>query len=88
MSDDSKFGREYFEGDQTHFKGGYELLIRLNRWRFKKFGKIIKFYAKDQGQKTLLDIGCGFGHFLDILKNDFEVKQFEVHIVLIYSNRK
>ena len=24
----------------------------------------------------------------DDLKNDFEVKQFEVHIVLIYSNRK
>jgi len=73
VSKHNTFDRDYFEGEQSHFKGGYELLIRLNRWRLKKFHKIIKFYTKDFNQKTLLDIGCACGHFLDILKQDFEV---------------
>ena len=76
MSEETQFEEEYFlEG---HFTGGYELLARLNRWRLRKFGKIIKFYATDKRtkqrtHKSLLDVGCGFGHFLEVLKDDFDV---------------
>lgn len=78
MSEDTKFEEDYFLGEDTHFTGGYELLARLNRWRLRKFGKIIKFYSTNQKtkkrtHKTLLDVGCGFGHFLDVLKNDFDI---------------
>jgi len=76
--EDTNFEEDYFLGNTTHFTGGYELLTRLNRWRLKKFRKIIKFYStnpntKERTHRTLLDVGCGFGHFLDVLKDDFKV---------------
>ncbi|MFX1258915.1 MAG: class I SAM-dependent methyltransferase [Promethearchaeota archaeon] len=71
MSDEYDFEKDYFEGEQSIFwkVAGYEFLIKLNRWRLKKFRKVIINYATHH--KTLLDIGCAYGHFLDLLKNDF-----------------
>jgi len=80
VSEHSIFTKEYFEGKDSHFSkmGGFELLIKLNQWRLKKFRIIIKKYAENH--KTLLDIGCGYGHFLDLLKNDFEVYGTDINL--------
>ncbi len=52
--------------------GGYDLLTKLNAWRPKRYRKIILNYATPS-HKTLLDVGCAYGHFLELMKNDFEV---------------
>lgn len=78
MSNNSKFEREYFEGEDSHFSKslGYDVLVRLNLWRSKKYKNKIKSHATFH--KTLLDIGCGYGHFLDILKDDFTIHGMDI----------
>ncbi|MBD3214438.1 MAG: methyltransferase domain-containing protein [Candidatus Lokiarchaeota archaeon] len=49
----------------------YEVLLNLNKWRLKKFRKVILQFSKDH--KTLLDIGCAFGNFLSLFRNDFDL---------------
>lgn len=78
VSNISKFEREYFEGDDSHFSKslGYDILVRLNLWRSKKYRNKIKTHSTFH--KTLLDIGCGYGHFLDILKDDFTIHGMDI----------
>ena len=89
MSNNSKFEREYFEGEDSHFSKslGYDVLVRLNLWRSKKYRNKIK--AHSTFHKTLLDIGCGYGHFLDILKNDFTIYGMDIsnHAIKVASKR-
>lgn len=78
MSNSSKFEREYFEGEDSHFSKslGYDVLVKLNLWRSKKYKNKIKTHSTFH--KTLLDIGCGYGHFLDILKEDFVIHGMDI----------
>lgn len=69
---DKQFEKEYFEDSHFSKMGGYDLLTRLNAWRPKKYKKIILENITSQ-HKKLLDIGCAYGHFLEILKDDFDV---------------
>ncbi len=71
------FEREYFEDSHFSQFGGYDLLTRLNSWRTEKYRKFILRHV-ESGQRTLLDIGCGYGHFLNILKNDFNVHGMDI----------
>ena len=66
------FESRYFE--ESHFSklGGYDFLTRLNSWRPKKYRKLILEHA-GRNHRTLLDIGCAYGHFLEMLQDDFEV---------------
>ncbi len=81
------FGKDYFE--ESHFSkmGGYDLLTKLNAWRPNKYKKII--LENKNKHKTLLDIGCAYGHFLDILKDDFIVHGMDIsdHAICIAGNR-
>jgi len=78
VSNISKFEMDYFEGDDSHFSKslGYNVLVRLNLWRSKKYRNKIKTHSTFH--KTLLDIGCGYGHFLDILKDDFNIHGMDI----------
>ena len=78
MSNNSKFEREYFEGEDSHFSKslGYDILVKLNLWRSKKYKNKIKTHSTFH--KTLLDIGCGYGHFLNILKDDFTIHGMDI----------
>jgi len=85
----SKFEREYFEGEDSHFSKslGYDVLVKLNLWRSKKYKKKIKLHSTFH--KTLLDIGCGYGHFLDILKDDFTIYGMDIsnHAIRVSKKR-
>ena len=89
MSNNSKFEREYFEGEDSHFSKslGYDVLVKLNLWRSKKYKNKIKTHSTFH--KTLLDIGCGYGHFLDILKDDFIIHGMDIsnHAIKVASKR-
>ncbi|MCJ7648617.1 MAG: class I SAM-dependent methyltransferase [Candidatus Lokiarchaeota archaeon] len=89
MSNNSKFEREYFEGEDSHFSKslGYDILVKLNLWRLKKYKNKIKTHSTFH--KSLLDIGCGYGHFLDILKNDFTIHGMDIsnHAIKVASKR-
>lgn len=89
MNKISKFEREYFEGEDSHFSKslGYDVLVRLNLWRSKKYRK--KIIQHSTFHKKLLDIGCGYGHFLDVLKNDFEIHGMDIsnYAIKVASNR-
>ena len=89
MSNNSKFEREYFEGEDSHFSKslGYDVLVKLNLWRSKKYKNKIKTHSTFH--KTLLDIGCGYGHFLDILKYDFKIYGMDIsnHAIKISKKR-
>jgi len=78
VSNNSKFEREYFEGEDSHFSKslGYDVLVKLNLWRSKKYKNKIK--AHSTFHNTLLDIGCGYGHFLNILKDDFTIYGMDI----------
>jgi 2-polyprenyl-3-methyl-5-hydroxy-6-metoxy-1,4-benzoquinol methylase len=80
------FEKDYFE--ESHFIGGYDLLTKINQWRFKKYRKIIKNTINHK-HNTLLDIGCGYGHFIQILKHDFDVYGMDIsnHAINIASSR-
>ncbi|MBD3197253.1 MAG: methyltransferase domain-containing protein [Candidatus Lokiarchaeota archaeon] len=73
MDDSETYSKDYFYGDHTHFGelGGYELLVQLNKWRVKKFRKKVLSFANHH--KTLLDIGCAFGHFLQLMEKNFDI---------------
>lgn len=89
VSNINKFERGYFEGDDSHFSKslGYNVLVRLNLWRSKKYRNKIKTHSTFH--KTLLDIGCGYGHFLDILKDDFTIHGMDIsnYAIKIASKR-
>jgi len=89
VSNNSKFEREYFEGEDSHFSKslGYDVLVKLNLWRSKKYKNKIKTHSTFH--KTLLDIGCGYGHFLDILKYDFKIYGMDIsnHAIKISKKR-
>lgn len=74
----SKFDKTYFNGETSHFSEiwSYDLQARLNFWRVLKYRKFIRFYSTNH--KTLLDIGCAYGHFLNKLKKDYEVFGMDV----------
>lgn len=78
MSKISHFEKEYFNGEKSILwkAGGYDLLVRLNMWRLRKFRKIIKKYSTSH--KTLLDVGCGYGSFLTLFKNDFNIYGMDI----------
>ena len=85
----SKFEKTYFEGDESHFSKiwSYDLQARLNFWRALKYRKFIKYYSTHH--KTLLDIGCAYGHFLNKLKKYYDVYGMDVsnYAIKIACNR-
>jgi 2-polyprenyl-3-methyl-5-hydroxy-6-metoxy-1,4-benzoquinol methylase len=89
VSNKIKFERDYFEGTESHFSKtlGYDVLVKLNLWRAKKYRNKIKAYSTFH--KTLLDIGCGYGHFLNILKEDFIIHGMDIsnHAIKVARNR-
>ena len=82
------FEDQYFK--ESHFSkmGGYELLTRLNLWRPRKYRKLILEHS-NPNHSSLLDIGCAYGHFLDLLKNDFEVYGMDIsnHAISVAKKR-
>ena len=74
----SNFEKTYFEGDESHFSKiwSYDLQARLNTWRSLKYRKFIRYYSTHH--KTLLDIGCAYGHFLNKLKKYYKVYGMDV----------
>ena len=82
-----KFEKEYFEDSHFSKLGGYDLLTRLNSWRPKRYRKIL--LDNISHHETLLDIGCAYGHFLEILKNDFKVSGMDIsnHAIKIARNK-
>jgi len=89
VSDKKEFERDYFEGDESHFSKtlGYDVLVRLNLWRSKKYRNKIKLHSTFH--KTLLDIGCGYGHFLNLLKDDYSIHGMDIshHAIKIARSR-
>ena len=89
VSKTNKFERDYFEGSESHFSKtlGYDVLVKLNLWRPKKYKNKIKAFSTFH--KTLLDIGCGYGHFLNILKDDFLIHGMDVsnHAIKVAGSR-
>ena len=85
---DHKFEHDYFK--EKHFAGlqGYDLLTKLNLWRPRKYRDLILQHATSN-HKTLLDIGCAFGHFLEILKDDFEINGMDIseHAIKVARSR-
>jgi len=86
--EDHKFEQDYFK--EKHFAGiqGYDLLTKLNLWRPRKYKDLIVQHATPN-HKTLLDIGCAFGHFLEILNDDFEIKGIDIseHAIRVARSR-
>ena len=82
------FEKDYFEKSHFSKMGGYELLTKLNSWRPKKYRKLI-LKSSTPNHKTLLDIGCAYGHFLEILQNDFIVHGTDIsrHAIKIAKRR-
>jgi len=89
VSNKNIFDNFYFKGENSHFSEiwSYDLLTRLNQWRLRKYRKFIKFYSTSH--KTLLDIGCAYGHFLNILKKNYIVYGMDIsnYAIKIVSNR-
>jgi 2-polyprenyl-3-methyl-5-hydroxy-6-metoxy-1,4-benzoquinol methylase len=89
VSSQNKFERDYFEGNDSHFSKtlGYDVLVRLNLWRSKIYRK--KIIKHSSFHKTLLDIGCGYGHFLNILKDDFTIYGMDIsrHAINVAKSR-
>lgn len=84
---EKKFEKDYFE--ESHFSkmGGYDLLTKLNQWRPKKYRKII--LENTTFHRNLLDIGCAYGHFLELVKNDFEIYGMDIsnHAIQVAEKR-
>lgn len=72
-----EFERDYFEDPDSQKWGNYESLVQRNLWKLKRLKSIIVLYATPH-HKTLLDIGCALGHFLDMLRTNFEVAGMDV----------
>ncbi len=85
---ESDFESQYFEDSHFSKLGGYDFLTRLNLWRPKKYRKLIMKHASSY-HETLLDIGCAYGHFLELLKDDFEIHGMDVsnHAIKVARTR-
>ncbi len=85
---EKKFEEDYFESSHFAKMGGYDLLTRLNSWRPKKYRKLILKHSSSN-HKTLLDIGCAYGYFLKILKDDFIIHGTDIsnHAIKVARNK-
>ncbi len=73
----SEFEQDYFEGETFQNWGNYENLVQRNLWKLKKLKTIVLQYATPR-HKTLLDIGCAFGHFASLLHTNFDVAGMDI----------
>lgn len=73
---ESYFLEEYERSYKKTYEEDKENLYKVARERLK----IVESYKKGKGKKTLLDIGCALGYFLDIAKEEFHFKTRGVEI--------
>ena len=71
------FERDYFEGETFQKWGNYENLVQRNLWKLKKIKALIVQYALPH-HRSLLDIGCAYGHLASLLQTHFKVSGMDI----------